>query len=144
MLAQLRPAAVVLDVLLEGESTWELLAELKREPATRDMPVCVITLVENEAKALALGADGFCVKPVDRGWLLDRLNRSAFRSSPQTLLLIDDDEAARYLLKGLLESTRFVVTEAVTASQGLFLARRDAPRGSSSISTFPTATGWRC
>ena len=58
--------AVVLDILLEGESTWELIAELKRQPQTRDVPVWVVTMVDNQHKARALGADDFCTKPVDR------------------------------------------------------------------------------
>jgi CheY-like chemotaxis protein len=119
--------AVILDVLLEGENTWELLAELKRTQATRDIPVFVITLVENEAKARILGADGFCTKPVDRAWLLDRLNQAVLPRGPETILLIDDDEASRYLLKGLLSGMRFVVVEAATASEGLRRARQEVP-----------------
>ena len=83
VLARLRPAAVVLDVLLQAESTWELLGELKREAATRDIPVLVATRVENERKALALGANAFCSKPVDRDWLLGNLNRLVCRSKSE-------------------------------------------------------------
>jgi signal transduction histidine kinase/CheY-like chemotaxis protein len=124
-LGRFRPAAVILDVLLEGESTWELLGELKSSPATRDLPVLVVTIVENEAKARALGADAFCAKPVDRAWLLGQL------SSPPAsgkLLLIDDDEASRYLLKGMLAETRCEVVEAADAAEGLRVARRERPR----------------
>ncbi len=73
VLAQFRPCAVILDVLLDRETGWDLLAELKSSEKYRDIPVLVITLVENESKALALGADAFCVKPVDRSWLLQKL-----------------------------------------------------------------------
>src|SRR5262249_55809003 len=72
-LAQVRPAAVILDVLLDNESGWDLLEELKSSEETRSIPVLVITLVENEGKAMALGADGYCAKPVDRTWLLKKL-----------------------------------------------------------------------
>src|SRR5262249_49439252 len=43
ILAQIRPAAVVLDALLQGEDSWDLLAELKNADATRDIPVIVAT-----------------------------------------------------------------------------------------------------
>jgi CheY-like chemotaxis protein len=111
---------------LEGESTWELLAELKASHATRDVPVLVVTIVENEAKARALGADAFCAKPVDRAWLLGRLTASPPASGK--LLLIDDDEASRYLLRGMLGETHFEVVEAGDAAEGLRLALLERPR----------------
>ncbi len=125
-LGRFRPAAVILDVLLEGESTWELLGELKAGQATRDLPVLVVTVVENEAKARALGADAFCAKPVDRTWLLGRL--SAPPAASGKLLLIDDDEASRYLLRGLLAETGREVIEAADADEGLRAAVRERPR----------------
>src|SRR5204863_374691 len=45
LLKEVRPVAVVLDVLLEGESSWDLITELKGSPATRDLPVWVVTVV---------------------------------------------------------------------------------------------------
>jgi signal transduction histidine kinase/CheY-like chemotaxis protein len=127
-LQEFRPVAVVLDVLLEGENTWELLAELKGARVTRDLPVLVVTMVDNQHKALALGADAHCVKPVDRGWLLDKLNAAAKPAARDRVLLIDDDEVSRYLLKGLLGDTRFAVVEAAGGAEGLRLAREEQPR----------------
>jgi signal transduction histidine kinase/CheY-like chemotaxis protein len=127
-LARFRPAAVVLDVLLEGESTWELLADLKSAETTRDLPVLVVTLVENEAKALALGADAFCAKPVDRAWLLARLNAALRGAASATVLVIDDDEASRYLLRGMLGGAGFDVVEAPDGEEGMRQARRHRPR----------------
>jgi signal transduction histidine kinase/CheY-like chemotaxis protein len=127
-LGAFRPVAIVLDVLLEGENTWEFLADLKRGQSTRTIPVYVITMVENEHKALALGADGFCTKPVDRAWLLDRLNRLAVPFRAERVLIIDDDEASRYILKGLLADAHLVASEAATGADGVRRARQDAPR----------------
>ncbi len=126
-LKELRPLAMILDVLLEGESSWELLAEIKRDEQTRTIPVLVVTVVENQHKALALGADGFATKPVDRGWLLDQLKTLAQPAEREKALLIDDDEVARYLLRGLLADTRYEVIEAASGSEGLRLATRDRP-----------------
>jgi signal transduction histidine kinase/DNA-binding response OmpR family regulator len=127
-LAQFVPVAVVLDVLLEGESTWDLLEELKRAPATREIPVLVVTLVENEAKARALGANAFCVKPVERGWLLANLAATPSSSSLDRALVIEDDEASRYVMRGLLTSMNFQVIEAGDAREGIRLARRELPQ----------------
>jgi signal transduction histidine kinase/DNA-binding response OmpR family regulator len=127
-LAQFVPVAVILDVLLDGESTWELLDELKRAPATREIPLLVVTMVENEAKARSLGADAFCVKPVDRGWLLENLGRASSAIARDRALVIEDDEASRYVMRGLLTAMNFQVIEADDGREGLRLARRELPQ----------------
>ena len=124
---EMRPIAVVLDILLEGESTWELIGELKRAESTCKIPVWVVTMVDNQHKARALGADDFCVKPVERAWLLDRLQALAAACVRERVLLIDDNEVSRYLLKGLLADTRFEVLEAAHGAEGLRLATQERP-----------------
>jgi signal transduction histidine kinase/CheY-like chemotaxis protein len=127
-LARFRPAAIVLDVLLENESTWGLLSELKESRFTRNIPVLVVTLVENEAKARLLGADAFYVKPVDRNWLLAKLISLAVTQTPKRALVIEDDEASRYLTRGLFAGLNFEVIEAELGCDGLRLARLERPQ----------------
>ena len=122
-----RPAAVVLDVLLEYENSWDFLAQLKSDPATREIPVIVVTTVDNRQKALSLGADAFSVKPIERAWLTDAL-REATRELPrERALIVDDDEASRYVLRSLLGDTRFVVLEAAGGEEGLRIAAAERP-----------------
>ena len=85
-----RPAAVVLDIMLEGESTWEFLADLKRDPATTEIPVLVVTVTSKAEKARELGADEFWLKPVDQGRLIRRL-RSIARPGGDPVLLLSDE-----------------------------------------------------
>lgn len=125
LLSRLKPTAVILDILLGGESGWELLTEIKGDPATRHIPVFVITLVDNEARARALGADAFHVKPVERGWLLRQLAGSV--DGRNRVLVIDDDEISRYLVQGALNDTEFEVMEAINGSEGLRLANERRP-----------------
>lgn len=127
VLQDIRPVAIVLDVLLEGESAWGLLSELKESHATRDIPVFIVTIVENAKKALALGADGFHIKPLQREWLIGKLIQ-AQRAWRKTLLVIDDDEISRYLLKGALSGARVTLLEAADGRQGLALARERRPQ----------------
>jgi CheY-like chemotaxis protein len=126
-LRSVRPVAIVLDVLLRGEHSWELLEELKRDAVTANIPVLVVTVVDNRDKALALGADAFHPKPVDRLWLLDELDEIADRSSGRQVLLIDDDEASRYLVKSALGRSDFRILEASGGHEGLRKARESAP-----------------
>jgi signal transduction histidine kinase/CheY-like chemotaxis protein len=126
-LEEFKPVAIVLDVLLEGEHSWQLLQDLKRQPATRDIPVFVVTVVENEQKALALGADAFHAKPIDRMWLLDQLKVTLDRD-PGNILIVDDDEISRYLVKGLLAASGCRLIEARGGNEGLKLAKECKPR----------------
>jgi signal transduction histidine kinase/CheY-like chemotaxis protein len=126
-LRSIRPIAIILDVLLRGEHSWDLLQEIKKDPETANIPVFVVTIVDNREKALALGADGFHTKPVERAWLLQQLNDTADRAAVKRLLLIDDDEASRYLLKSALGRTDFRVSEATGGRDGLRRVREDDP-----------------
>jgi CheY-like chemotaxis protein len=93
VLQQIQPAAIVLDILLEGQNGWTFLRELKGDATTRNIPVLIITVIDNEKQAIALGANGFLLKPVDRLPLLNKLNMLIEQSKTQKLLLIDDDPA---------------------------------------------------
>lgn len=126
-LEDFKPIAIVLDVLLKGEHSWQLLQELKQSPSTRGIPVFVVTVVENETKAMALGATGFHAKPIDRAWLLAKLHTTLARDEGQ-ILIIDDDEISRYLLKGLLASTGYRMLEAGGGIEGLRVARESKPQ----------------
>jgi CheY-like chemotaxis protein len=128
LLREVRPVAVILDILLEGESAWNLLGELKGHGSTHDLPVWVVTMVNNQHKARALGADDFCTKPVERAWLLERLQAAVGPAGREKVLVIDDDEVSRYLLKGLLADTRYSAVEAAGGAEGLRLAARERPR----------------
>ena len=125
-LGEFQPVAIVLDILLQGEHSWQFLQELRHDPETEKIPVFVVTVVENEKKALALGASGFHAKPIDRGWLLNQLQSNTGRD-PRKILIVDDDEISRYLVKGLLANRGYRVLEAHGGSEGLRLARENRP-----------------
>ncbi len=127
MMGTLRPAAVVLDVVLERGNSWEFLRELRESPATRHVPVLVVTRVENRSKALELGAADFHLKPVPRDWLVARLGEAVRRGPVRPVLVVDDDEVARYLMRTLLAGSGRHLVEAAGGRDGLRLARQLAP-----------------
>lgn len=128
-LRSLRPAAIVLDLLLETEMSWNFLLELKAEESTKDIPILVVTMIENEKRALHLGADAFCLKPPDRQWLLAKLDQLTKDVKLEQLLIIDDDEISRYLLRGLLADSRYLIAEASNGMEGVQQAQENKPRG---------------
>jgi signal transduction histidine kinase/CheY-like chemotaxis protein len=139
----LRPAAVVLDIMLDGESSWGFLRELKDKAATRDIPVLVVTVTNREHKARALGADEFCVKPMEREWLIRRLeNLGRYRGVIERVLVIDDDEVSRYLVRKMLADTSYQVIEAEDVHDGVRKAQTERPHVIFLDFVLPTGTAF--
>ena len=70
---QLYPDAVILDVLLPKVDGWAFLTQLKAEPATKDVPVIITSVIDQKGKGFALGAAHYLVKPVHKEELLREL-----------------------------------------------------------------------
>ena len=73
--AQAVPAAVVLDIRLPHRNGWEVLADLKADPRTADVPVVVATIVDDRPRGLTLGAAEYLLKPIRRDDLVGALRR---------------------------------------------------------------------
>jgi len=127
VLARARPAAIVLDVMLESESSWSFLADVKRDPTTADIPVLVVTVTNREKKARALGADEFWLKPIDQDRLLRKLKTLAPASPAPRVLLVDDDERVHYLMRQFLRATPYKLLEARSGPEGVAAAREQLP-----------------
>jgi signal transduction histidine kinase/CheY-like chemotaxis protein len=70
-----KPIAVTLDLVLPGADGWEVLKQLKSDESTRQLPVVIISMVDNRDLGIALGADDYFIKPVDRPRLLECLRQ---------------------------------------------------------------------
>lgn len=128
VLRRVCPVAVLLDTRLDIVTDWTLLTEMKAHAATRDIPVLALCVQEGNEQALALGAADVCRKPIDRDWLLARLITLQNAGPLNTVLIVDDDEADRYRLKGLLTAQgRFAILEATSGQEGLRRAREERP-----------------
>jgi CheY-like chemotaxis protein len=126
-LAQAHPRAILLDVLLRGEDTWEFLTDLKRSEQTRSIPVAVISSVEDRQKGLALGADEYCIKPIDRQALLQLLTRLVAPQTMKRILIVDDDAVARYILRRHLHAPQRVIEEASDGISAIASAVENPP-----------------
>jgi len=125
-----RPAAVILDVLLPGVDGWEVLRRLKSDDRLQDVPVIIVTVVDEREVGLALGADDYFVKPVDGQQLLTRLGRYRLSTKvldrPVRILVVDDDLATREMLQVILRQEGFDVTSARGGLEALDVARRES------------------
>ncbi|MDB2647029.1 response regulator [Pseudomonadales bacterium] len=120
LLREHRPDAILLDIQMPGRDGWSVLSEIKNDPTLRDLPVIIISMLEDDRQAEALGAAAHMTKPIDRQLLLDQIH-SLYGDNTQGLsaLVIDDDPEARDLVSRLLEKDGFSVTFAENGQQGL-------------------------
>jgi GAF domain-containing protein/DNA-binding response OmpR family regulator len=122
---ELRPEAITLDVLMPGLDGWAVLSALKADPALADIPVIMLTIMDDKNLGYALGAADYLTKPIDRERLSAVLKRYR-RDLP--ILVVDDDPALRELVRRLLEREGYAVQEAENGRAAL--ARlREAPPG---------------
>ncbi|HET9410685.1 MAG TPA: response regulator, partial [Candidatus Dormibacteraeota bacterium] len=127
----LRPAAITLDILLPELDGWEVITRLKREEETSDIPVVVVSVVDNPELGKALGALDYFVKPVDGKELVERLARFKLEPSANErgtrVLVVDDEAANRTWLTRILEPAGFHVLIASGGREAIELAKADPP-----------------
>ncbi len=76
--ATLQPGVILLDIFLSDyQSGWEVLAQLKADPRTRDIPVVVVSVVDDRPRGLGLGAADYLMKPISLSDLRAALERVA-------------------------------------------------------------------
>ena len=128
---ELQPDAITLDILLPGLDGWDVLARLKHDEATRDIPVVVVSVVDEPEVGRALGAIDYFVKPIDPKALLARLAQYTFArngASGGTRILVVDDERANLLwLEQVLKPAGFTVSSAHGGREAIDLARSERP-----------------
>jgi signal transduction histidine kinase/DNA-binding response OmpR family regulator len=122
-----RPDAILLDVLMPGLDGWETLRVLKERPETRNIPVVILSVVDNRAFGLSLGAFDYLVKPVEISTLLDSLSRAGVLASRGHLLVVDDDADVRQLLTQELVSAGYRVQSAAGGSEALEAMAQERP-----------------
>jgi signal transduction histidine kinase/DNA-binding response OmpR family regulator len=127
----LQPAAIILDILLPDLDGWEVLQRLKGAEATREIPVIVVSVVDDAPLGFALGAVDYFVKPVAREALLGSLGLLTFTTKVQTrtvtALVIDADPEAGPGYRSQLEPDGFRVLVAASGEDGLEQARDEHP-----------------
>ncbi len=125
----LRPAAITLDLVLPGVDGWEVLKALKADPVTRDIPVIIISMMDNRELGLTLGADDYFLKPVDKDQLIARLRQMAplTAQAQHRILLVDDDADIHDLLGEMLEPLGYRLDHAYNGREGVELAGLHLP-----------------
>jgi signal transduction histidine kinase/CheY-like chemotaxis protein len=100
----LRPNAITLDIMMPGMDGWSVLAQLKSDADLANIPVVVLTIVDNRNLGFTLGASDYLTKPIDRERLINVLGRYRWDGAERTALIVEDDPEARNVLRRFLEN----------------------------------------
>jgi PAS domain S-box-containing protein len=109
---ELRPAAITLDVMMPGLDGWAVLTALKGDPELADIPVVMLTMVDDKNLGYALGASDYLTKPIERDRLAVILNKYRCEQPKCSVLLVEDDNLAREMMRRILEREGWQVAEA--------------------------------
>ena len=125
---RLKPYAITLDVMMPGKDGWEVIQELKADPETKDIPVIMCTIVGEKGRGLSLGAADYLVKPILEQDLLAALDRLDREEGTHRVLVVDDQEEDRSLLRRIIESQEgYEVVEAASGQDAIALVHRVRP-----------------
>jgi signal transduction histidine kinase/CheY-like chemotaxis protein len=106
---RLHPDVVITDVMMPGMSGWEVLRTLKEDVTTADIPVIVVSVLDQTRQGFYLGAADYLVKPIGRETLLDALGRVSQRKQIAPLLLVIDNSDERVRLEKWLSGAGYDV-----------------------------------
>ncbi|MEO0595939.1 MAG: response regulator, partial [Chloroflexota bacterium] len=129
-----QPDVITLDVMMSSMDGWDVLSELKSDPELENIPVIMLTMVDDKRRGYALGASDYMTKPIDRKRLVNLLMKYRGNQgktdtlSPGKVLVVEDDEATRDVLTRTLERTGWEVVEAENGSVALDRLHEGLPR----------------
>ncbi|MBN1813542.1 MAG: GAF domain-containing protein [Anaerolineae bacterium] len=127
---ELHPDIITLDLKLPDRNGWDILRILKSNARTKEIPVLVISVVEDGELALRLGATDYLVKPVRRQDIQNLLDRLTASESPEQMvkvLIVDDDRDIIELLKEMLPDERYEMLTAHDGEEGFNVAHSEHP-----------------
>jgi signal transduction histidine kinase/DNA-binding response OmpR family regulator len=123
----LLPIAITLDVMMPEMDGWAVLKAIKSDSALRDIPVIMLTMLDDLELGFALGAEDYVTKPVNRRRLSRIIKRYSCANPPCPILLVEDDSAVRNVMRKMLEKLGCTVTEAENGEKGLASIERERP-----------------
>ncbi len=135
----LQPDVILLDLLMPDPSGWEVLSQLKADPRTSNIPVIIISVVDERTKGLTAGAAAYLVKPVSRESLHQTLQtvvdipgngRALVITAPPTpirILLAEDNDFNIQAIDDYLQEKGYQVSIARNGREALEVARQIHP-----------------
>jgi len=125
---ELHPALITLDVLMPGMDGWAVLTALKADPALSDIPVVMLSITDEQQMGYALGAVDYLTKPIDWERLSSTLRKYECVRPPCPVLIVEDDESMRSMLRRRLEKDKWTVIVTENGRTALEQMRKLQPK----------------
>ncbi len=121
---EFQPDIIVLDIMMPKKDGWIVLQELKQNAVTRQIPVMIISIVDNKKLGFSLGASDYIVKPVVKDMLLKRISKLCAEKELKRILIVDDDLTQAELVEEILQSDDYLSEVATSGEMAIQLVRR--------------------
>ncbi len=123
---ELNPFMITLDIMLPKYDGWEVLSKLKSNPETYDIPVIIVSALDDKELAFGLGAVDYIEKPINKDAFLGKLGRASLttkvKRNPYSILIIDDEPASVEYLSDILKEKGFGTLHAFGGREGIDMA----------------------
>jgi signal transduction histidine kinase/CheY-like chemotaxis protein len=116
---EIRPLAITLDILMPKKDGWQVLRELKDAPETQDIPVIILSIVEDRKLGFSLGAAEYILKPVEKEILLRKLRTLEKTRKVKRVLIVDSEADTVRLIGNVLKETGYQVTVAYNSQDAI-------------------------
>jgi signal transduction histidine kinase/DNA-binding response OmpR family regulator/HAMP domain-containing protein len=117
---EIKPFAITLDIMLPKKDGWQVMQELKGFPDTSDIPIIIVSIIDDQNLGFSMGAVGYLVKPIDKDQLLNILDKIELepKRKPKVLIIDDNPEDVR-LIKSTFTNEDFDVLIAYDGADGI-------------------------
>lgn len=116
---EIKPLAITLDILMPKKDGWQVLRELKDTPETQDIPVIILSIVEDKKLGFSLGAAEYIVKPVEKELLLRKLRTLEKTRKVKRILIVDNEPDTVRLIGNVMKDAGYEVTVAYNSKDAI-------------------------
>ena len=127
LISKLKPIAITVELHGKNMNGWNILKELKKDPSIADLPIIVISELDDVEQAMSKGADKYFKKPVDWDGLFSFLKPFRTFNKKSEVLIVEDDEVSRETLRRILNRDGWGVLEACNGAEALNSIDRKKP-----------------
>ena len=124
---ELHPVAITLDVMMPGVDGWNVLSDLKADPKTCEIPVIMLTIVDDHGRGFTLGAADYLTKPIDWPRLGSILRKFQLQDRDRPVLVVDDDPECRAVVRRYLTKDGWRMAEASDGEAALNAVETETP-----------------